>query len=143
MTRLSIQKPSEKGQSFVELAICLILLVMLIVAIADFGRAFFTFVAIRDAAQEGAAYASTNPTDLAGIQSRVQNSSTQPVNLTGANIVVTTSYGGAVCAGNTVTVQVDFNNFAITTPFLGSILGTQSLNLHARASDTILRPYCH
>lgn len=57
--------PKEQGQSLVELALSLVLLLTLLAGLVDFGRAFFTYVALRDAAQEGAAYASViNPSAL-------------------------------------------------------------------------------
>ena len=55
--------PKEQGQSLVELAMSLVLLLTLLAGLVDFGRAFLTFVALRDAAQEGAAYASIIKSD--------------------------------------------------------------------------------
>jgi len=62
----------EKGQSLVELSISLVVLLVLAAGLVDLGRAFFTFITLRDSAQEGASYASVardegiaNSTDLA------------------------------------------------------------------------------
>jgi len=52
----------QKGQSMVELSIAFIVLLMLLAGVIDMGRAFFTYSALQDAAQEGAAYASTQST---------------------------------------------------------------------------------
>jgi Flp pilus assembly protein TadG len=61
----------EKGQSLVELSVSLVVLLILAAGLVDLGRAFFTYITLRDAAQEGASYASvsredgiTNSTDL-------------------------------------------------------------------------------
>jgi Flp pilus assembly protein TadG len=44
----------KKGQSMVEFALLLPLFVLLIIGIFDLGRAFFSFIAITNAAREGA-----------------------------------------------------------------------------------------
>ena len=66
---------SEHGQSMMEFAFGLVFLFVLISGIADGGRALFTYMTLRDAAQEGALYGSTNPTDTEKIVERVCNSS--------------------------------------------------------------------
>ena len=52
---------SARGQSLVELAISLVVLLMLLSGAVEFGIIFFQFVQLRDAAQEGALYGSTHP----------------------------------------------------------------------------------
>ena len=52
---------SERGQSLVELSISLLVLLYLLSGAVEFGLAFFQFVQLRDAAQEGALYASMSP----------------------------------------------------------------------------------
>ena len=46
----------QRGQSLVELAISLMIILWLLAGAIDFGIGFFSYVAIRDAAQEGALY---------------------------------------------------------------------------------------
>jgi hypothetical protein len=77
----------EIAQSMVEFAVSAILILLLLVGIADFGRAFFTYLTLRDAAQEGAVYASVCPIHLDGIQTRIRSASTRPVDLITANRV--------------------------------------------------------
>jgi Flp pilus assembly protein TadG len=60
----------ERGQSLVELAISLIVLLFLLLGAVEFSLALFQYVTIRDAAQEGALYGSINPTDEDGIKDR-------------------------------------------------------------------------
>jgi len=48
---------SERGQSLVELALVLPLLILLLMGIADLGRAFYSYIEITNAAREGARYA--------------------------------------------------------------------------------------
>jgi hypothetical protein len=50
-----------RGQSLVELAISLTVMLLLLAGAVTFGMALFSYVAIRDAAQEGALYGSMYP----------------------------------------------------------------------------------
>ena len=49
---------SERGQSLVELALVMPLLILLLTGIADLGRAFYSYIQITNAAREGARAAS-------------------------------------------------------------------------------------
>ena len=57
---------NERGQSMVELALTITFLMILLAGTIDLGRAFFTWQALRDAAQEGASYGSFKPADVGG-----------------------------------------------------------------------------
>ncbi|HEX2980811.1 MAG TPA: TadE/TadG family type IV pilus assembly protein [Anaerolineaceae bacterium] len=132
----------EKGQSLVEMAVGVTFLLLLLSGIVDLGRAFFSYIAIRDAAQEGALYGSYSPADVTGIAKRVRSSSSYPVNLNNTtDISVNTSLSGAACAGNAVTVTVQYK-FPISMPFIGAVIGRQMIPLKAAVTDTILRPKC-
>ncbi len=66
----------EKGQSAVEFALVVPVLVLLLVVIADFGRVFFVSIAVKNAARAGAQYGSqTNTTagDFAGMAQETCN----------------------------------------------------------------------
>jgi hypothetical protein len=137
---------SERGQSMVELALTITILLALVAGVIDFGRAFFTWVALRDAAQEGALYGSTAPAETQGIIDRVIDTSNQPLNLTqlyndGEILIDITIYGPS-CLGSPIQVDVTYTDFPIAVPFLGTILGSDTLRIHARITDTILRPTC-
>ena len=56
-------KKQQRGQSLVELAISLMVILMLLMGAIDFGIALFAYVSMRDAAQEGAVYGSIEPAD--------------------------------------------------------------------------------
>ena len=47
---------SEKGQSLVELAISLMVLLLILAGVVDLGNMMFQYMAMRDAAQEAASY---------------------------------------------------------------------------------------
>ena len=68
----------ERGQSLVELALSLTLILILLSGAVSFGMAYFSYVAIADAAQEGALYGSFDPANIAAIRLRVRTASTSP-----------------------------------------------------------------
>ena len=53
----------ERGQAIVELATSMVILLTLLAGVVDLGRALFTWITLRDAAQEGASYASVLATE--------------------------------------------------------------------------------
>lgn len=141
---------TERGQSLVELSVSLVLLLLLLVGLVEFGIAFFQFVQLRDAAQEGALYGSMNPTDTAGITARVQGASNSPVDLStftqqcssGNRICITYEDASKKCEGYGITVRVSYDH-QIFMPLLPQILGGQTtLPLNATVTDTILSPVC-
>lgn len=136
-------RTTEKGQSFVELALAFILIMIMLAGVLDLGRAFFTYITLRDAAQEGALYGSLDPTASALIEDRVRSTSSNPVDLTNTtDVQVDITLLGQPCMGQGIKVDVTYATFPLAMPFLGTILGTQTIPLHATATDTILRPPC-
>jgi Flp pilus assembly protein TadG len=148
----------ERGQSLVELGISLAILIFLLAGAVEFGMAFFQFVQLRDAAQEGALYGSINPTNLAGIEERARGASNSPVNLSLAapnpakvriyidNVLVredAVSTGASVsaCEGHGLEVRVSFNH-QIFMPFIPAFIGSSTIPLNATVTDTILTPIC-
>jgi Flp pilus assembly protein TadG len=157
----------QRGQSLVELALSLTVILMLLAGAVDFGMAFFSYTAIRDAAQEGALYGSINgPTDQLlpnppdDICNHVRRASSSPIDLqtvmthcndgttSGNYILVTLTNGsGTYCQGltagtaNAVRVEIGYN-YPIIMPFLGVIIGGQSIQLRASVTDTILQSIC-
>ena len=51
----------QRGQSFVEMAMAIPLLTILVIAIFEFGQAFAAYIALVNATREGAVYASLHP----------------------------------------------------------------------------------
>jgi Flp pilus assembly protein TadG len=136
------KKPSrEKGQSLVEMAIALFILLLLVGGIVDLGRAFFSFMALRDAVQEGALYGSVNPTLTTEIKNHVLNSSDMIPDMVGSSDITVTILG-APCTGNGIQVTATYPDFPITMPFMGSVLGSQTIPISATITDTILSPGC-
>ena len=136
---------NERGQSLAEMALMMSFLLILLVGIVDLGRGFFVYLALRDAAQEGALFGSTDPTNNTDIEARVRNSSSLLENLSAdlnANTNVVITIVGSACTGGGITVRVSYDNFPITMPFLGSIIGRQTVPISTAITDTILNPAC-
>jgi hypothetical protein len=132
----------ERGQSLVELALSLTIILLLLAGAVDFSIAYFSFSAMQDAAQEGALYGSINPTDEAGIITRVRSASTTPVDLSNEDLVdVVVTLPGDACEGNEIRVNLVYD-YPISMPFIGSIIGSQKITLNASVTDTILQPVC-
>ena len=131
-----------------EFAVSAMIILMLLVGIADFGRALFTYIALRDAAQEGAVYGSICPLDSSSIESYARKASNYPINLSDtASVHFACVYmnNNAACGSSVpnpgvgIKVTVSYPQFQITMPLLGTILGKQTLPLSAEVIDTILR----
>jgi hypothetical protein len=126
----------------VELALTITILMILLAGTIDLGRAFFTYMAMRDAAQEGAAYGSLHPAETAEITLRVLDNLDEVIDDPASEVTVQITIGGPACLGSVIRVDVNYPNFPLAMPFLGWILGTQTLPIHATINDTILRPTC-
>ena len=143
------QSKNKKGQSLVELAITITILLTLLAGAFDIGSAFLDFVAMRDAAQEGATYASIFPTDTTGIINSVQLSSSQPINFStfvedcteGSPNGICIEWQGDQCSGNQVTITVRYV-YRLIVPFFGGFLGTQDIPLSARVTNEIMTTAC-
>jgi len=136
-----IFEQKEHGQSMVELALTITILMVLLAGTIDLGRAFFTWLAMRDAAQEGASYGSINPSDGGGILSRISSNLDQVIRPPQV-YVVNFSTPPNPCLGDTIKVDIDYPQFPLTMPFLGTILGNQYIPIHATINDTIISPMC-
>jgi hypothetical protein len=137
-------KASEKGQSLMEFGISFLIFVILMAGIVDLGRLFFTYMALKDAAQEGAAFGSVHPMKYNEIHRRVMGISKFPINFSDENLVgllVEIDYDGGPCAGEEITVTV-WTDYTIMMPLMGTLIGTQTVPLSASATDHILRPPC-
>ena len=137
--------PSEHGQSMVELALTITILMILLAGVIDMGRAFFTYMAMRDAAQEGAAYGSLNPYDESGIRARVWDNLDQVVpdpNHPEKYMHIQIGAPEPRCLGTMITVTINFPDFPLAMPFLGWILNSQTIPIKATIIDTVLRPTC-
>lgn len=139
------KKRSERGQSLVELAISLLILLMLLLGAFDFSVALFSYVSMRDAAQDGALYGSIEPADTSGIKHRVIAAASDIIIIDELDITIT--YNHSACEGSTsgephtLSVAVT-RQHPISTPLVGAMIGSQTITLNAQVTDTILTPIC-
>jgi Flp pilus assembly protein TadG len=87
---------SECGSSLVELAFLSPLLMLLLLGLVDFGRAYLIASELASAAHAGAVYGSGSPTDSSGIQNAATNDATGI-----AGLAVATPTWGCECSDGT------------------------------------------
>lgn len=147
----SFSRRSARGQSLVEFAFSLVLLLVLVAGAVDGGRALFTYLSMRDAAQEGALYASIDPTNVTMINQRTRESSNLIQSLGNSIVItVTPTVAGKLCAGTTggvdhgILVTIHYAKFLLTMPFIGVIVGSgdQTVPITARVTNSIIIPKC-
>jgi len=153
----------ESGQSLVEFAISLVLLLLLVAVIMDAARALFTYLSMRDAAQEGALFASAYPpydpdnpsVPDASLEDDIRERVCDSSNIMSAlcdnssvNISISPTVSGVYCLGssgseaNGIKVRIDYPSFPLTMPLVGAIIGSQTVAISAEVIDTILAPKC-
>ena len=135
-----INRGQEKGQSLVELAISITLLLVFISGIVDLGRAIFTQFALQDAAEEGLVYGIANPNQCTQIISRVSDTLNNGVLPSSPTIRVTVN--GVDCspaAALTYNMPMEVivtSDFTMWTPFFSG----NNITLRGTANGTTLRP---
>jgi Flp pilus assembly protein TadG len=154
--RLKKISRTEDGQSLVELAITLPILVLLLLGTLDFGMSIFSYSMLRDAAQEGAFYGSFNPGNTAEIENRARNISpraedvifSSPVHLRDKDqIKINVRILGNACQGvtnnksNSIQVSVSYK-YPMMMPFVGQLIGSKTIPLTGIATNVILQPSC-
>lgn len=140
----------NKGQSLVEFAVALLVIMFLLSGLVEFGIVFFQYVQLRDAAQEGALYGSACDCAVSEITERVLTASDKPISLkenTSVSVSVTADRLGTpvdpefACESDALKVQVYYPH-RIFMPFLPQLLGVDYINLNASVTQTVLRPVC-
>lgn len=152
--RVSVRK--RHGQSLVEFAITLPILVLLLLGTIDFGMGIFSYSMLRDAAQEGAFYGSFNPQNTAEIENRARNISprsedeifSSPIKLRDTDeIKVDVQILGEACQGatngvaNSIRVDVTYR-YPILMPIIGQLIGSGTIPMRGTATNIILQPSC-
>ncbi|GAB1472498.1 hypothetical protein MASR2M66_33760 [Chloroflexota bacterium] len=148
--------PKEKGQSLVELAISLPVIILILMGTFDFGMALFSYSIMRDAAQEGALYASFAPGNKSEIETRARNILVRqddevfssPIDLRDKKAVqIEINIKGRECQGitkgiaNHIEVRVIYK-YPFFMPFVSRIIGSNTIQMTASASNVVLQPPC-
>lgn len=124
----------ERGQSLVETAVVLPILLLLVAAVVDFGRAFDAYIVLTNAAREGARFGSVKPTLTEG---EVKQIVVDDVLGSGTNI---THMGGFTADNVTVegqTAKSEVVKVTVTYEFdlwFGRLVGIPRLTLTKAAS---------
>jgi Flp pilus assembly protein TadG len=136
----------ESGQSLVELTFGMIILLVLLMGLLDLGRLFYTLVALRNAAGEGALYGSLNPdcrtsSDGAAcadpdniVYRATHESSSGLVNWGTATVNIDRPQNASI--GDPITVTVTYT-YIILTPFINVVVGGSEFPLRVSATQNI------
>jgi Flp pilus assembly protein TadG len=118
-------RDTERGQALVEFTMVLPILLILLFALVDFGRAFYTWLLVTNAAREGARIAAVQA-DMNAVQDRIYSSfcesypsdcSLDPDKLTWTNQATANIQG---TRGDPVAIDLEYD-FEFATP-MGAIL---------------------
>jgi len=150
-TALSARAPgrrNERGQSLMEMAISLVAIIILLAGIVDLGRAIFTFISLRDAAQEGLVYAAIYPFPCDRVRQRIDAAlDGTPVSYRQVQYFYDGAFHGCdladpakVSANTEARVTVAQTDFPITMPFLGALIGRQTIEIKAVITGAVMRP---
>nr|MBA3296246.1 pilus assembly protein [Acidobacteriota bacterium] len=142
------RRPRSRGQSIVELALILPVLMLLVGSALDLGRMFYSQITIANAAREGAYEASYQPTSFKSnaschaadnrIMCRVLSEAKGSfVSVNKADVSVACSNTCAKGIGSTVTVTV-LGRFSLLTPLMAPFFGGSNVILTSTASAQIV-----
>lgn len=142
----------QRGQSFVEVAISLPIILLILGGLFDIGRGVLILIAVESAAGEGAIYATVHPEclttdhapticqDDASIAGRVRAEGRPVINMdeTNSTITIYVKNGAEITAGSTVIVNVIYTYTPLTP--IGHLLWGDVAQVEAQAEQEILSP---
>ncbi len=126
----------EEGQSLLEMALTLPILLLLVVAVVDFGRAFDAMIVLTNAVREGARYGSR----VEGMTvSDIQHLVVEDVLGSGTNITNMPDF-----EGSHVTVEIGTNSVKVAVSYdfqlwFGGIVGLDTIELTKESVMPIMR----
>jgi Flp pilus assembly protein TadG len=141
-----------RGQSLVELALVLPVLLLLVLAAGDLGRSFFARIAVSNAAREGAYEASYNGTYVANtacsnsnsVMCAVLNEAQSSLTIAPADVAWSCTGSGGCSTGtygDRVTITVN-GHFQLLTPILSVFFGGTNVTFSSTASaDIVSTPF--
>lgn len=128
---------NQKGQSLVEFALVLPLLILLLGGVLELGRLFFAYVAVTDAAAEGATYASIRPnSSIQEITTRAQEAA-QGLGMVQLDPSMIQVERPSLAAGAPITVTITYP-FTLVTPLLSDVIPGRTITLRATAVGVII-----
>ena len=122
MLKTTVKKNSKRGQSLVEFALIVPILVLLVMGIVEFGRIFMAQQAITNASREGARTGVLPTSSTSDVESTVNTYMTN-AGLTGTSSMTCTNVGPTTPSGSATSVTVSYSLEILTgtiVPGLGS-----------------------
>jgi Flp pilus assembly protein TadG len=117
-----MKKTGTKGQSLVEFALTLVLVIFMITMFLDLGRVIYTYLRLSSSVREGARSAIvtklSTPANVTTVKNRVNTSSGLKLNINDIAVSTTVPASGQ----STVTVKALYN-FKPATPGLAAFIG--------------------
>lgn len=121
----------QSGQVLVEFAMMALVLAIMLTGLLDLWRAYSAYIAVTDAAAEGAAYGATFPDEvIAVIKNRAARSS-------GGLVTIPVDQVSVITDTETITVTVTYPH-TVRFPFMQVIAGGQTVSITQRAVKPIL-----
>lgn len=129
----------RRGQSLVEFALAATVLLLLLTGVLDLGRMYMAWVAIQDAAGEGALYAAMNPRCINAADGpdcatpnnvydrtfiAVRQTPGTPLDPDRVTITVVPNDPAQICFGTPITVSTAYS-FPMITPIMQAMFGPQ------------------
>ncbi|NLG99947.1 MAG: pilus assembly protein [Chloroflexi bacterium] len=137
-------KRKERGQSFVEFGISFLFLLLLACVVIDLGWVFYSMIAMHDAVEEGATFASLCQ-NTAKIVRRMQDSATAPLDISDINdykieyLDMDGNVSGVVSYGHEVRVSLTVQH-QVLVPFISAFIGNRGYYpLSVSATHTIMQ----
>jgi PKD repeat protein len=154
--RAASSAPRSRGQGLVEFALLVPILLLILLIAVDFGRLFFTYIEVNNAAREGAAYGAGDATGTTTITARALSEtnaqkqrgeggvSSLPSSVTVkcagplplANPISCADAAGGTGPGNTITVNVS-EKFSFLTPLINGFFNND-FTMNASATAAVL-----
>jgi hypothetical protein len=147
-SRVRVDKRRSRGQSLVELALVLPVLLLLVLAAVDLGRIFFARIAVANAAREGAYEASYHGTYVANsgcsatnsVMCAILNEAQSSLTIAPGDVTWSCNNAGG-CApgafGDRVTIKVT-GHFQLLTPILAGFFGGTNVSFSSTAAADVV-----
>lgn len=127
-----------RGQSIVELALALPVLMLLLLGTIDLGMMFHDYIQLRNAAREGAGYGAHFPNDNTGIALRVTRHGVPAGTTVSSACTSCTTSGGVSTGTGTIAVTAQSTFSPITFGFLQTWFGIGPIPLSSTATMRVL-----
>jgi Flp pilus assembly protein TadG len=129
----------ESGQSLIEFAFILPLLLLVVLGTVDLGMGFKTYIALTNAAREGVRWISIHPTDQAGAEARIAEEAERVgledgIILTDGYTVNFTPDQSNYAAGEKVKVSINYEYELL----FGAITGLPAIDFTASSTMVVL-----